>query len=133
MPSFNGDVPGTDGSVCRGAMHELSIAQSIVETVLREMEQRNLNEVRAIGLRIGALSGVMVEALQFSYDVIVKETPLERTRLEIEQVPVRARCNACGNEFQVDEPFFLCPACNSGDVDVLSGQELDIAYLEVDE
>lgn len=114
-------------------MHELSIAQSIVETVLREMEQRNLREVKAIGLRIGALSGVMTEALEFSYEVIIKETPLANTRLVIEKVPVRAKCGDCGQEFEVDEPFFLCPGCGSGNVEVISGQELDIAYLEVEE
>ncbi len=114
-------------------MHELSIAQSIVETVLQEMERRNLKEVKAIGLRVGALSGVMAEALQFNYEVIVKETPLEHTRLEIEDVPVRARCRACGHRFEVREPFFLCPGCGSGDVEIQSGQELDIAYLEVEE
>ena len=114
-------------------MHELSIAQSIIETVLREKQEKHLPEVKSIVLRIGALSGVVPEALQFGYDALIIDTPLAQTELKIEHIPVQGQCKQCGREFEVQDFFFACPHCGSGDLDITHGEELDIAYLEVEE
>jgi len=114
-------------------MHELSIAKSIVDLVLLEIEQRNLPQVQTIVLRVGALSGVVPEALQFSFEVIIKDTPLANTKLKIEEIPIQGKCEICGNEFTVESFVFACPICHSGQTEVTHGEELDIAYLEVEE
>ena len=114
-------------------MHELSIAQSIMETVLREQEQRRLPPVTEIGVRIGALSGVLPDALQFGFDAIIIGTPLEGCRFVIEEVPVQGDCAACGESFTVDDLVFCCPACGSGRIDLTHGFEMDMAYFEVED
>jgi hydrogenase nickel incorporation protein HypA/HybF len=114
-------------------MHELSIASSIVETVLQEIERKKLPHVQTIAMRIGALSGVDPEALQFGFDSIISGTPLGNTKLEIEQVPVQGKCRNCNNEFAIQDFSFACPTCQSGQIDVTRGDELDITYLEVAE
>jgi len=114
-------------------MHELSIANSIVETVLREMQKKQLPEIKSIVLRIGALSGVVPDALQFGYDALVIDTPLAQTQLKIELIPVQGKCNHCQRRFEVQDFVFACPHCGSGDLDITHGEELDIAYLEVAE
>lgn len=114
-------------------MHELSIAQSILETVQREMADRHWPAVTEIGVQVGALSGVLPDALQFSFDAIVAETPLAGCRLKIEPVPAQGQCLRCEQVFDVEQLFFACPACASGEVQVRRGYELDIAYLEVEE
>lgn len=114
-------------------MHELSIAESIVEAVLQEKRRRGFQHVRKVGLRVGALSGVMVEALEFSFQAIVHGTELDGAELCVEYLPVKIRCKTCGNRQTLDDNLFLCPQCGSADVDILQGEELDIAYLEVED
>jgi hydrogenase nickel incorporation protein HypA/HybF len=114
-------------------MHELSIATSIVETVLQEIQRQNLPPVQTIAVRIGALSAVDPEALRFGFESIIPDTPLAETKLEIEFVPVQGNCRACGQDFKVEDFVFACPLCDSGQIEVTRGEELDIAYLEVED
>lgn len=114
-------------------LHELAIAQSIISTVQREIECQKLPPVTRIVLRIGVLSDVVPESLAFNFEAITKNTPLEHTGLTIESVPLRGRCQECLREFDVQNLLFRCPACESRKVDITQGQELDIAYLEVED
>jgi len=114
-------------------MHELSIATAIVESTLHEARQRHLARVQTIAVRVGALSGVDPEALRFSFEAITADTPLAATKLEIEHVAVQGNCKACGHTFEVEDFFFVCPRCQSGQLEIMHGEELEIAYLEVDE
>ena len=111
-------------------MHELSIADSIIKTTKRERDNRGYGQVEAIGLRIGALSDIVPDALTFGFEALTKDTEFESTRLEIETVPVRGICKNCKNEFEVDQLLFECPACSSRDINLTQGQELEIVYFE---
>lgn len=113
-------------------MHELGIAQSIIKTVEHETETRGLPPVAEIGLRIGALSGVLPDALAFGFEALVADTPLASCQLVIEHVPAQARCKVCSHQFEVDDFFFSCPACEAVQVSVIHGYELDISYLKVE-
>ena len=112
-------------------MHELSIATSILDTVLQEIEAKNLPPVENIVVRIGALSGLLPDALEFSFEAIKQNTPLADTRLDIEKVSVTGKCRDCAADFEVEDFVFACPRCGSGNIEVTHGQELDIAYLDV--
>lgn len=112
-------------------MHELSIAASIIQTVTQEIARRKLPPVQTIAVRLGALSSVDPEALRFGFDAIIIDTPLAKTKLEIEFVAVQGKCRACKNEFAVQDFVFACPLCDSGQIETTRGDELDIAYLEV--
>jgi len=114
-------------------MHELSIAASIVETVLQEIARKSLPPVQTIAVRIGALSSVDPGALRFGFDSLISDTPLAQTKLEIEFVPAGGKCRACGQDFAVQDFVFACPRCDSGQIDMTRGDELDIAYLEVED
>ena len=114
-------------------MHELSIANSILNIVLNEIKTKNLPEVKAIGLKIGALSGILPDSLQFGFDAIKLDTALRKTKLEIEEIPIGGRCNNCSKSFEVKNLIFECPYCKSPSINMEQGQELDIAYLEIDE
>ena len=113
-------------------MHELSLAANILETVLREIEENNFNSVETIGLQVGALSGVVPEALQFSFEAISRDTLLEKTKLEIEKISIKGKCYSCNKKFTVEKFLFLCPSCYSGQIEITQGEELDIAYIEVE-
>jgi hydrogenase nickel incorporation protein HypA/HybF len=112
-------------------MHELSIAQSILDTVLTEKQARDLDRVDSITVRVGALSGVLPDALEFSFEAIRIGTELEQCQLQIETVPISVACRTCGRTSTVENFLFLCPTCESVHIDVEAGYELEIAYIEV--
>lgn len=114
-------------------MHELSIAQSILETVLGEAERRNLTAVHIIGLRIGAMTDIVPEALEFGFNALKADTFLKDTNLKIETVPIKGYCEKCQQRFEVQEFIFVCPNCYSNKIKTEQGSELDIAYLEVED
>jgi hydrogenase nickel incorporation protein HypA/HybF len=112
-------------------MHELSIAQSILDIVSRQVESDKLPAVKKIVVRVGALSGVMPDALQFSFEAIIPDTALASSVLEIEQLAIQGKCLECEKQFDVKDFFFACPDCHSTRIEVVRGYELDIAYVEV--
>ncbi len=113
-------------------MHELRIAESILNITLREIESRHLEAVKSVGVRIGALAGINSDSLQFGFEAITVDTPLAGVKLSIEEVPVKGKCNACQKDFEIMEFIFICPHCYSSDITLSQGQELDIAYIETD-
>jgi hydrogenase nickel incorporation protein HypA/HybF len=114
-------------------MHELSIAQSLVETVIRERRDRHLGVVRGITVRVGELTDVYPEALEFGYKMAIQGTELAESVITIEIVPLSATCNGCHRQIRIEKMLFICPECGSPDVNIERGLELDIAFIEVDD
>jgi len=114
-------------------VHELGIANSIMEMVLDEMSKKNLTIVNKIVLELGVLTDIVPDTLDFNFEIITKDTALANTKLEIKHIPLRACCEKCSVEFEVENFFFACPACHSRQVRVTQGEELNVAYLEVPE
>ncbi len=114
-------------------MHELSMAQNIIEIVERHVPRESAADVAAIRLRIGELSGIVPESLDFCFSALVRETALAEARLEIERIPIRARCIDCLAEFGVEESRFLCPSCSGGALEILSGRDLHVVDIELHE
>jgi hydrogenase nickel incorporation protein HypA/HybF len=112
-------------------MHELSIAMSIVDAALEEAERRGA-QVSAVHLRLGALSGVVKDALLFSYEVACQDTSLQGSRLIVEDVPVIVFCLQCQKEKLLQSvQLFACPDCGSPTMDVRQGKELEVFALEI--
>ncbi len=115
-------------------MHELSIAQSIVEGATEEFERHAGSSVVAVRLQLGQLSGVVKEALLFSYELASEETPLEGSRLEIEEVEAAIFCQTCETERTLESiQHFRCPVCLTPSADVIRGRELLIVGLELED
>jgi len=112
-------------------VHELSIAQSLVEAVLRETEGRGrVVTVRAL---VGGLTHVEPENLKFWYQELTKDTALAESQLLVEKRPAAVACRQCGREFAVVANSFLCPNCGIADVRMTSGDELILESIEVEE
>ena len=115
-------------------MHELSIAMSIIEGASQEALNRGAAEVHAVHLKLGALSGVVKDALLFSYGLACEGTLLEGSQLIIEEVPVVVYCPNCEAEKTLDSiQRFCCPACGSLTPDIVSGKQLDLVAIEITE
>jgi hydrogenase nickel incorporation protein HypA/HybF len=115
------------------SMHELSIAMGIVEAATDEAQRRGV-QVSAVHLRLGALSGVVKDALLFSYDVACQDTPLAGSKLVVEDMPVIIFCSACQqNRTLSSVQSFVCPDCGTPTMDIRQGKELEVFALEVAE
>ncbi|HKN26143.1 MAG TPA: hydrogenase maturation nickel metallochaperone HypA [Candidatus Acidoferrum sp.] len=114
-------------------MHEIGIASSILECVAAEAQRHPGTQVLAVGVRIGELSSVDKDALDFAFECITHDTEWEHLKLQVEWCPRRQKCGACAHEFSVPDLDFTCPKCGSNHSTCIGGTELDIAYLELEE
>jgi hydrogenase nickel incorporation protein HypA/HybF len=114
-------------------MHELAIAQAILDRAKAASERNGGGRVLKIGLRIGEISGVEPDALSFGIEVLSKDTPLAGLALEIEQPRRKLRCAACGHEFEPEGFAVACPACRHSGSECIAGTELDVTFIELED
>jgi hydrogenase nickel incorporation protein HypA/HybF len=108
----------------------LSIAESIVEIVLQHIPEHVM--VQSVKVRLGRLSGVVPESLEFCFSSIIDDTPLHGARLVIEPVPVRSQCRVCRETFtKEDDTVYICPTCGSTDLQFISGTDLQVIEVSV--
>jgi hydrogenase nickel incorporation protein HypA/HybF len=113
-------------------MHELSIALSLVEGACEQAERLDGVRVLALRLRLGAISGVVREALEFSFGLAAEGTAVAGARLEIEEVPLAVYCPTCREERELPGIQHLrCPACGTLTPQAVRGRELELFALEV--
>jgi hydrogenase nickel incorporation protein HypA/HybF len=112
-------------------MHELSIAQSIVEMAEEQAKGHEAKVIEEIELEIGALAGIDLHALEFALESCVKGTLLETARIVRHDIPGEGRCGDCETVFQINTLFNPCPSCGSYAVKVIRGKELRIKSIIV--
>jgi hydrogenase nickel incorporation protein HypA/HybF len=110
-------------------MHELALAESVVKIAEQHADGRRVTKVE---LAVGALRQVVPEALAFGFEAVAVGTVAEGAVLEIDQVPARLACDACGAETERSGFPLACGRCGSLDVDVRSGEELLVLALELE-
>lgn len=114
-------------------MHELSIAQSIIEVVEARALECNATHVKNVRLRIGAACGIVKDSLTFCFEMIASADPtLANAQLLIDAVPHRARCRHCAKEFTIINFVAQCPTCGEWSNDIVSGTELQILEMEIE-
>lgn len=113
-------------------MHELSVAENIVDIIHQSVPSEELVDVRIVRMKIGALSGVVADSLNFCFTAIASQTPLAKARLEIEQIPFTVRCNSCNKTFENDIGYVVCPECGGIETSIVSGRELQVMEIELD-
>jgi hydrogenase nickel incorporation protein HypA/HybF len=113
-------------------MHEYSILQSALTQALREARLAGAARVHEIRLRVGVLSGVVPEALQFAFEALTPGTLAEGALLTIDEVPARFWCAPCAREFVSKNLYSECPDCNTPSNELRAGRELELSSMEVD-
>jgi len=113
-------------------MHEMAICESLVQVLEREATLHNFNRVRTVFLDLGPYSGVEIEALRFSFDVVARGTLAEAATLDITEQPATAWCLACSKTVVRADRLAPCPDCGSYQLQSDGGDELTIRQLEVD-
>jgi hydrogenase nickel incorporation protein HypA/HybF len=113
-------------------MHEMSIAQSLLEIIKEEMLKNNARNLRSVRLHIGQLSAIVPESLSFCFGVMTSGTDLEGAKLVMEVIPLEGRCRECKQAFEIHDYVFVCSQCGSPNIDTIAGQDLSIVEMEVD-
>ena len=113
-------------------MHELSIMESALNIAFDQARLAQAKRICAIHLRIGALSGVVPDALEFAFETLVPGTPAEGARLVVDHVPARFFCHNCQAEFESEAMLAECPGCSRPSRDLRAGREMELASLEIE-
>ena len=112
-------------------MHELSIVINIVEIAESEVEKHHAEKVESIELDIGNLSGIEPAALDFAWEQGVFKTVLEHSKLTINYIEGKAKCNDCGKSFKVETLYDECPYCDSFLKELIEGRDLKVKSLTI--
>jgi hydrogenase nickel incorporation protein HypA/HybF len=114
-------------------MHELYIAQSILSSVKKSLPVNvGAEAVTHVRVEVGELDAVVSETLLFLFDAIKAESGMPAAELVVETIPVRCRCRVCDSKFTLELPIFLCPACGSGDTEILQGRGIRLTGITAD-
>jgi hydrogenase nickel incorporation protein HypA/HybF len=111
----------------------MGIAHSILDAVRAETRRFPNGHIYKVGVRIGELAGVDPDAMSFCFEALLRGTELEPLTLAIEYCPRRHECRACGQAFTAPTEDSTCPGCGTAEAKFLGGDELELAYLEVED
>lgn len=120
-------------------MHELSMADAIVKTVLDAAEKNQAEEILEVTIEVGKLTMLNPDQLRFLLDVLTENTLLEGADIIIEEVPVEIKCNTCsytGLTNLDDSDHYLlivkCPECGERDLEVTAGRECNVKNIKIE-
>ena len=110
-------------------MHELSVIKALLDSVKQYKAEQIQQQVKSIRIEVGEMSCVDPDRLQFCFDMVREEAGMNEAALNIDSVKATAKCNACGNRFELSRIGEPCP-CGSYEHDMLSGNELNLTEIE---
>jgi hydrogenase nickel incorporation protein HypA/HybF len=113
-------------------MHEQSIVEALLSTVLEKAKEGKATRVRRVYLVVGELSGVLQEAVDFYFGFLSKDTIAAGADLFFIQPPTQVRCRNCGTVYSPENLNLTCPNCKERKVEIISGRELYIDNMEVE-
>ena len=110
----------------------MGIAQQILDIAVAAAVKGGAERIGKINVVAGELRGIVPVQLTFCFSVVAQNTIASEAYLNLETVPVTARCSNCDEAFTVEDFFYVCPRCESTDVEVTGGTELRVRDIEVD-
>ena len=113
-------------------MHEMSIAQEILRLIQQTAHDAKAERVKKIWLKVGAFSGIMIDSLQFGLEILAKDTLADSATINIEPIPLVVKCPSCQKEFHIEPTNFICPQCENIELEIISGEELELVSVDVD-
>ena len=112
-------------------MHEMSIAQSILDIVKEEMAKHGVEKLAAINVAVGVLSAIVPSSLTFCFKVLTDQTEFADTVLNVRVIPIGYACFDCGHRFESEEMIFQCPECGADQPMMTTGRDMTIENIEV--
>ncbi|ELS00784.1 hydrogenase nickel insertion protein HypA [Xenococcus sp. PCC 7305] len=112
-------------------MHEVSIMQNTLDIAIAQAQENSAKKIDNLTMNIGKLSGVIPEALEFAFDILIQGTIAENAQLKIKTIPIVCYCQSCDHNFQPAEYIFECPQCQEISINIVTGRELELASVVV--
>jgi hydrogenase nickel incorporation protein HypA/HybF len=113
-------------------MHEVSICESILDIVREQAAKEGATKVTSVRLKVGEMAGVVEDALRFAFEVVSKDSIAEGASLIVDNVPLTARCKSCNRTFHIIGYAFCCAHCDSPEIEIISGRELQIEDIDME-
>lgn len=110
-------------------MHELSIASALIDQITEAMKRGGASKIMSVTVAVGSLSGVDADALQMAFSVASEGTPAQGAELVIQEIEAKIFCKTCQKENPAEDFCFICPACQSTDIEVKQGRELNVREI----
>ena len=114
-------------------MHELSIAQDILAIIKQNVPQEELQNIQSVNVKIGEMAGVVPDSLEFCFQAIVSGTEMEASKLVIEKIHFVLECKSCGKTSTNEFGIRICAHCSSPETNVISGLEMQVVDIELNE
>jgi hydrogenase nickel incorporation protein HypA/HybF len=113
-------------------MHEMSIAENIKEIVIETLADMDTPKLKSVTIEVGELTAVIPESLEFCFQIAIERTSFKGAKLNIVEQPLMGECTQCTEKFKIRNFSFICPSCQSSQIKVTGGQELNVTELEVE-
>ena len=111
-------------------MHELGIITNLFRLIDEIADEHELRKVTQIKFKLGRLQQIVPDMLQFAFESVAKGSRAEDAVLEVEYVPIKMKCQACEQEFVVDDHQYICPKCEQTELEMLQGMEILLESIE---
>jgi hydrogenase nickel incorporation protein HypA/HybF len=112
-------------------MHELSLAESMIQIIEEAATTQKFSKVRVIWLEVGSMACVEPDALRFCFDAVARDTVAQDARLELIIVSGTGTCADCGSVHAVNDLLDACPACASYALEITGGTGMRVKELDV--
>jgi hydrogenase nickel incorporation protein HypA/HybF len=112
-------------------MHEIGIMQGTLDLAVQTAQAASAGQILCVRVRVGSMTGIVTEALQFAFEALREGTIASEARLEVETVPARCWCNHCQAEFEAADWLPQCPTCQNAGGQLRGGLELELTSVEV--
>jgi hydrogenase nickel incorporation protein HypA/HybF len=113
-------------------VHELAVAQALVEQVDAVINQHQASSASMIRVRIGPLAGVVPELLASAFPLAAAGSRMEHAALEFTHAPIRVHCQTCDAETEATMNRLICGACGDWHTQIISGDELLLESVELE-
>ena len=113
-------------------MHELSYVQGMIEHIEQTLRNEKFNRVTLVHMKIGRSSGIEPSCIDFCFESAGMGTVVEGAKLKIEVIPCKIFCRNCRKEFFINHFSHICPECLHSEIEIVSGQEIELTHLEVE-
>lgn len=113
-------------------MHEMTIARNIVNIAVAAAEKEGARKITRVNVVAGELRGIVQAQLVFSFGLMAENTIASGAYLDLETTLVMGKCKKCDETFVVKDYRYVCPKCQSDDIQALSGTELRVKDIEVE-
>lgn len=114
-------------------MHELSLTESILNIVLKEVKHARSKKIKEIGIVIGQMSSFVPDCIEYYFGFLSKGTTAEGAKLKFNIIKPSIICRHCDQEMEINDPFMICPVCGNADTKLITGRECYVEYIEVDD